>query len=76
MTFQILISWNLIGKGRQGDHPEIDTSEEMDVGGISKYQSLMGSTILRLLISFSTPYPTEHYRYRGQCYLHVTRRPS
>jgi hypothetical protein len=28
----------------KGDHPEIDTSEELDIEGISKYQSLMGST--------------------------------
>jgi hypothetical protein len=28
----------------KGDHPEIDTSDELDVDGISKYQSLMGST--------------------------------
>jgi hypothetical protein len=28
----------------KGDHPEIDTTDELDVEGISKYQSLMGST--------------------------------
>jgi hypothetical protein len=28
----------------KGDHPEIDVSEEMDVDGIAKYQSLLGST--------------------------------
>jgi hypothetical protein len=27
-----------------GDHPEIDSSEELDREGISKYQSLIGST--------------------------------
>jgi hypothetical protein len=28
----------------KGDHPESDTSNELDVEGISNYQSLMGST--------------------------------
>ena len=28
----------------KGDHPEIDTTNELDLDGISKYQSLMGST--------------------------------
>ena len=33
----------------KGDHPELDTSDELDIDGIKKYQSLIGA--LQLVIT-------------------------
>ena len=34
---------NILAPLEAGDHPELDTSEELDLDGIQKYQSLIGA---------------------------------